>query len=167
MTPRQFSGIWETEPWPPGPETRGQPPFYNAVLEVDPAGRTPQALYGALRQIEIALGRERRERWGPRTLDLDILAMDGWTGVFQSELGDLILPHPGISHRAFVLAPLAEAAPAWVHPALGLRPAAMLALVLDALGRFSGRGLSFSRLRRRFALRNANRPIRLGVRSGI
>lgn len=131
VTPRQFSGIWETEPWPPGPETRDQPSFYNAVLEVDPAGRTPQALYGALRQIEIALGRERRERWGPRTLDLDILAMDGWTGVFQSELGDLILPHPGISHRAFVLAPLAEAAPAWVHPALGLRPAAMLALVQD------------------------------------
>ncbi len=134
VTPRQFSGIWETDPWPPGPETRDHPSFYNAVLEVDPAGRTPQALYGALREIEIAFGRERRERWGPRTLDIDILAMDGWTGVFPGELGDLTLPHPGIVERAFVLAPLAEVAPAWVHPGPGLQAGAMLAQVPDRLG---------------------------------
>lgn len=134
VRPRQFSGIWETDPWPPHPAMRDQPLFYNAVLEVDPGARTPQALYGALREIEIAFGRERRERWGPRTLDLDILAMEGEVGVFLSELGELTLPHPEIAARAFVLAPLAEVAPGWVHLPSGLNPGEPFALLSDQGG---------------------------------
>ena len=91
----------------------------------------PLALYTALRAVEIAFGRERRERWGPRTLDLDILAMEGQSGAFQGPFGDLVLPHPGIPARAFVLAPLAEAASDWTHPELGLTASELLALLPD------------------------------------
>jgi 2-amino-4-hydroxy-6-hydroxymethyldihydropteridine diphosphokinase len=65
--------------------------------------------------VERAFGRERRDRWAARTLDLDIVAMDGWEG----EFGGLTLPHPRMHERAFVLAPLAEIAPDWRHPRLG------------------------------------------------
>ncbi|MGD9965596.1 MAG: 2-amino-4-hydroxy-6-hydroxymethyldihydropteridine diphosphokinase [Hyphomonadaceae bacterium] len=120
LAPRALSGVWETEAWPQG---SGQPDYYNAVAELDVPGRTPQQLYVALSQIERDFGRERRERWAPRTLDLDILAMDGWVGTF----GDLILPHPRMHERAFVLAPLAEIAPAWRHPLLNRTPPDLLA----------------------------------------
>ena len=71
---RALSGIWRTPAWPPGAV---QPDYHNAVAALDPGGRTPERLYDTLRAVETRFGRERRERWGPRTLDLDILAIGG------------------------------------------------------------------------------------------
>lgn len=85
-----------------------QPDYLNAVIEVD-ACRSPRGHLRVLQSIEEALGRERaREiRWGPRTLDLDLL----WQGGLRLSLPGLELPHPRLTERSFVLAPLAELAP--------------------------------------------------------
>jgi len=120
IEPHQFSSVWRTEPWPPGAD---QPDYFNAVIAADVGEFAPQELFAKLQSVERAFGRERRERWGPRTLDLDIVSMDG----FEGEFGGLILPHPRVQERAFVLAPLAEIAPGWRHPRLGLTAAEMLA----------------------------------------
>jgi 2-amino-4-hydroxy-6-hydroxymethyldihydropteridine diphosphokinase len=120
LRPRALSGVWETEAWPQG---SGQPDYYNAIVELDQAGLKPQALYDVLARIERAFGRERRERWAPRTLDLDIIAMDGFVG----EFGGIKLPHPRMHDRAFVLAPLTELAPDWRHPESGRSAAELLA----------------------------------------
>ena len=105
------SSFHETEPvgGPPG-----QPRFLNAAawLRVDIA---PEALLDHLMSVEAALGRERRERWGPRTLDLDLLLYDD-KAITTSRL---IVPHPRMHEREFVLAPLAEIAPRARHPLLG------------------------------------------------
>jgi 2-amino-4-hydroxy-6-hydroxymethyldihydropteridine diphosphokinase len=113
------SSVWISEAWPPGTD---QADYANAVVEVDANGLAPQQLYQTLRSVEQAFGRERRIRWGPRTLDLDILAMAGLTGAFYG----VELPHPRLQERAFVLAPMAEIAPDWRHPALGLTPGDLL-----------------------------------------
>jgi 2-amino-4-hydroxy-6-hydroxymethyldihydropteridine diphosphokinase len=70
----------------------------------------------------------RRERWGPRVLDLDLL----FHGDTRIDEPGLTLPHPGIAERAFVLEPLAEAAPDWRHPVNGLTAAEMLAALAEA-----------------------------------
>jgi 2-amino-4-hydroxy-6-hydroxymethyldihydropteridine diphosphokinase len=116
-----LSGLWESAAWPPS----DQPDYYNAVVALDPAGLSPQALYAALRDIELNFGRERREPNAARTLDLDIVAMDGRTGAF----GAITLPHPRMHERAFVLAPMDEVAPDWRHPETGLSPSEMLDLL--------------------------------------
>jgi 2-amino-4-hydroxy-6-hydroxymethyldihydropteridine diphosphokinase len=105
------SGVWQTEAWPHG---SGQPDYFNAVVELDPHGLSPQLLYETLRAIETRFGRERRERWAARTLDLDLIALGDLAGTF----GDVELPHPRMQERAFVLAPLVEIAPGWRHPLL-------------------------------------------------
>ena len=64
---------------------------------------------------ELIFGRERRERWGARTLDLDLLLY----GDRLIDTPELVLPHPRMSDRAFVLLPLAEIAADWIHPVLG------------------------------------------------
>jgi len=117
---RALSSVWETPAWPPD---GGQPNYFNAVAELAAEGLSPQPLYEVLRGVEARFGRVRRERWAARTLDLDLLAMDGFSGTF----GDLVLPHPRVHERAFVLAPLAELAPHWRHPTLQLSAAEMLA----------------------------------------
>lgn len=119
-----LSSIWRTPPWPPGSD---QPEYHNAVAELEAGGRSPHQLYELLRQVERQFGRERRERWGPRTLDLDILAQGEAVGTF----GPILLPHPRLHERAFVLAPLAEIAPAWRHPATGRSAAELLAGLAD------------------------------------
>jgi len=121
FTPLAVSNVWQTAAWPPS----DQPDFYNAVAAVDPGDVSPQALYQVLRAIEQRFGRERRERWAARTLDLDILAMDGVQGTF----GDVTIPHPRMQERAFVLAPLVEVAPGWRHPSSGLTAAELLETV--------------------------------------
>lgn len=112
------SGVWRSPAWPPGAD---QPDYFNAVAVVRTA-LDPLALYAALVKIERAFGRDRRERWASRTLDLDIVAMDGFVGRF----GDLVLPHPRAHERAFVLAPLMEVAPDWRHPVSGKAASALL-----------------------------------------
>ncbi|MBY0565005.1 MAG: 2-amino-4-hydroxy-6-hydroxymethyldihydropteridine diphosphokinase [Hyphomonadaceae bacterium] len=107
------SSVWRSPAWPVGAE---QPDYHNAVIAADAAGWTPLPLYQLLREVEAAFGRERRERWAARTLDLDLVAMDGFVGAF----GDLTLPHPRMHERAFVLAPMAEIAPDWRRPDLSV-----------------------------------------------
>jgi len=109
---RAQSGVWRTEAWPVG---SGQADYHNAVVEVAAGRLSPQTLYAQLRQIEARFGRTRRERWEPRTLDLDIVAVAGLSGRFE----EIELPHPRMAERAFVLAPLAEIAGEWRHPQLG------------------------------------------------
>lgn len=117
---RSRSSVWRSSAWPPGTE---QPDFHNAVVAVDAADWTPEHLWKTLQTIEVAFGRERRERWAARTLDLDIVAMDGRVGAF----GAVVLPHPAMHERGFVLAPLMEIAPDWRHPMLGSYAASLLA----------------------------------------
>ena len=106
-----------------------QPPFVNAVAMIA-TQLTPQALMGKLHEIESSAGRRRNLRWGPRTLDLDLL---DYHGVIQNDPGSLILPHPGIAARIFVLKPIVELAPTWIHPVLKESAAALLGK-LDAGG---------------------------------
>lgn len=119
LTPLKLSGVWRSPAWPPS----DQPDYFNAVVLLDHGQRTPQQLYATLRQIEQSFGRERRERWSARTLDLDLIAMNESVGTF----GDVELPHPRAHDRAFVLAPLAEVDPAWRHPVLMTSAADLLA----------------------------------------
>jgi len=97
------SDVYETEPLG-GPE--GQGPFLNCVVQLDTALR-PRQLLGVGQALEAAAGRVREVRWGPRTLDVDILSIDGEA----VDEPDLVVPHPRIWDRPFVLAPLRELAP--------------------------------------------------------
>ena len=83
-----------------------QPAFLNQVVEIR-AALAPEDLLARLLQIELALGRERHERWGPRNIDLDLLAF----GAHQIQTAPLQLPHPELHRRRFVLAPWADIAP--------------------------------------------------------
>lgn len=87
-----------------------QPSFVNAVAQITTA-MPPEALMQHLHDIERRAGRRRRLRWGPRTLDLDLLDYHGLV-----RRGRLKLPHPGIPERDFWLTPLMELAPGWRHP---------------------------------------------------
>lgn len=107
----------------------GQPDFVNGVAEVE-TSLPPGALLKRLHHIERMGGRKRTLRWGPRTLDLDLI---DYHGVVMPRPARPILPHPGIAERIFVLAPLAEIAPRWRHPVSRLTAATMLAR-LDQAG---------------------------------
>ncbi len=98
-----------------------QPDFVNAVANITTA-LTPDKLLRHLQSIEASAGRKRNLKWGPRTLDLDII---DFNGMIRS--GDALhLPHPGIAERHFVLQPIAEMAPHWRHPVNGLTAQQML-----------------------------------------
>ena len=96
------SSNWRTPPW----GVTDQPPFLNACVRAE-TDLSPRALLDLCLRIEIEFGRRREAKWGPRILDLDLLDVDG---VSLDEPG-LILPHPFLTERAFVLVPLAEIAP--------------------------------------------------------
>ena len=116
----KISNWYDTEPVPKSM----QPNFINgiAVFASDP-GLDPAALLHALQQIETSGGRVRAEPNGPRTLDLDIIAM----GSVVREAPDPILPHPRMHLRRFVLEPLRDILPGWRHPVLGADLDALLA----------------------------------------
>jgi 2-amino-4-hydroxy-6-hydroxymethyldihydropteridine diphosphokinase len=107
----------------------GQPDFVNAVAIVE-TRLPPDALLARLHMIERKAGRRRGLRWGPRTLDLDLL---DYHGKISSGGPGPLLPHPGIASRIFVLAPLATIAPGWRHPA-SRHTAATLLRRLDQAG---------------------------------
>ena len=97
------SPLYETEPVG-GPEDQG--PYLNLVVELSTAS-SPRELLGRCRDLEAAAGRLRTVRWGPRTLDADVLLVDGW----RVDEADLVVPHPRLWERRFVLQPLADLAP--------------------------------------------------------
>ena len=108
------SSVFETEPV--GPE--GQAAYLNAALRLR-SWLSPIDLLVTLQRIESLLGRERGpevERWGPRTIDLDIL----FYGERCIEMPQLVVPHPRAHERAFVMGPMAELDPELVHPRLGV-----------------------------------------------
>lgn len=98
----RLSPIYETEPW----GYTDQAAFLNQVAEVE-TELSPQALLAATQAVERALGRERLLRWGPRTMDVDILLY----GDRRIDEPDLTVPHPRLTQRAFVLVPLTDLAP--------------------------------------------------------
>lgn len=106
-----WSPLFRTAPVGGPPD---QPDYLNAVvlLEAIRPDPDPRALLAGLQQLERRFGRERRERWGPRLLDLDLL----WCGAAVCRQGELELPHPRLAQRAFVLAPLAAIEPELVPP---------------------------------------------------
>jgi 2-amino-4-hydroxy-6-hydroxymethyldihydropteridine diphosphokinase len=121
IVPVAVSAVYETDPVG-GPE--GQPAFLNAVLLLDTMLSARTLVERAL-AVEDAYGRSRAERWGPRTLDIDLLAVG-------SEVIDepgLTVPHPLAAQRAFVLQPWAEIDPDFAVPGLG-----RVAQLADAVG---------------------------------
>lgn len=109
ITVQEKSHIYETPPW--GYED--QPAFLNMVIKAE-TDLEPEPLLSYLKQLEVELGREQNFRWGPRLIDLDILFYDE----LVIDTPPLVIPHPRLHERAFVLVPLKDVAPNLWHPVL-------------------------------------------------
>jgi len=118
------SSDYRTAPW----GVTDQPPFINCVVQIE-TERSPHALLARAHEVERALGRDRAQerRWGPRTIDVDLLAYDD----LSLNDADLTLPHPRLFERAFVLIPLTEIVP---NRMLAGRRVADAAARIDAAG---------------------------------
>jgi 2-amino-4-hydroxy-6-hydroxymethyldihydropteridine diphosphokinase len=135
---RSVSRFFQTPCFPAG----AGPDYLNAALMIE-ADWTPARALAILHGIEQDFGRERVQRWGQRTLDLDLIAYDDMVApdleTYQNWRNlpvetqkmrapdQLILPHPRLQDRAFVLVPMADVAPNWQHPVTGLSVSEMLA----------------------------------------
>jgi 2-amino-4-hydroxy-6-hydroxymethyldihydropteridine diphosphokinase len=139
---RKVSRFYATPCFPAG----AGPDYVNAVAALDvPPGITAEGLLSHLLQVELLHGRERKRRWGMRTLDLDLIAWGDAVLPSREELGRwmqldpalqdkaapdrLILPHPRLQDRAFVLVPMNDVVPDWRHPVLGRTVSEMLAVL--------------------------------------
>jgi 2-amino-4-hydroxy-6-hydroxymethyldihydropteridine diphosphokinase len=110
MTVIIISTLWRSLAWPdPAP-----PPYLNGVIQVE-THLDGHELLAALLEIEGQFGRARSVANAPRTLDLDLIAL----GDQVVDSASLVLPHPRAAERRFVMGPLAQIAPHWVHPVLG------------------------------------------------
>jgi 2-amino-4-hydroxy-6-hydroxymethyldihydropteridine diphosphokinase len=125
LRPRRASAIVETDPW----GRADQPAFLNAVAELE-TEQAPEELLGSLLALEREHGRVRRERWGPRTLDLDLLLY----GDRIVRTPALEIPHPRLAERRFVLEGLAELCPDLVVPGLGRTVRDLLERVAGGVG---------------------------------
>lgn len=115
----------------PAVPASSQPDYVNCVVEVA-TGLGPADLLRACLEVEEQMGRVRAEKWGPRSLDIDVIDFEGRV----LDTIDLRLPHPRLSERGFVLIPLLDLDPSWRHPVLG-RTAKDLAESLDPAARAS------------------------------
>ena len=104
------SKIYETPAW----GFENQPAFLNMAVKAE-TDLEPEALLNHLKQLETRLGREPSFHWGPRLIDIDLLFYDD----LILDTPRLVIPHPRLHERAFVLVPLADIAPDFVHPILG------------------------------------------------
>ena len=111
------SSLYETEPW----GYKDQPSFLNSVC-TGVTELAPRSLLNRLKAVENEMGRETTFRYGPRSIDIDILFYGDW---IVDEDG-LTIPHPSMTDRAFVLVPLSELAPDLVHPSFGKRVSELL-----------------------------------------
>lgn len=118
------SSIYSTQAWGPVP----QPDFLNRVIEIETL-LSPGLLLKSLLETETHFGRRRTVKYGPRTLDLDILFYG--TRVIRSP--QLVLPHPELQNRRFVLVPLVESWPNLRHPVLGMTMRELLEICPDTL----------------------------------
>ena len=104
------SDLWRSKAWP----DPSQPEYLNAVFAIETQLSAPELMHTLL-EIEQSFGRERSVPNAPRTLDLDLIAY----GDQVIDEPDLIVPHPRAAERRFVMGPLSQVAPNWVHPVLG------------------------------------------------
>lgn len=118
------SSLYQTGSW----GKHDQPDFINQVIELN-TNFSPSELLKAILQIELDLGRKRAEKWGSRTIDIDILLYDD---LIINE-ADLIIPHPYLPVRRFSLMPLCEIAPDLIHPLSGKSFADLLQELSDNL----------------------------------
>jgi 2-amino-4-hydroxy-6-hydroxymethyldihydropteridine diphosphokinase len=117
------SPFYRSQAWP----NPADPAFVNAVAQVQ-TRVGPADLLRALLVIEKSFGRVRKTKWEPRVLDLDLIDFGG----LVSDAEHLMLPHPRLHERSFVLRPLADVAPAWRHPDTGQGVSELLGIVGEA-----------------------------------
>ena len=143
LKPRATSELFETPCFPAG----YGPDFVNSVVLLE-SDLPPERILAVLHRVEAEFGRKRRQRWGPRTLDLDLIALGGVILPDATELrrwmelppeaqtrevpDRLILPHPRLQERAFVLIPMAQLVPEWRHPLTGMRVREMIEALPEA-----------------------------------
>lgn len=135
IIPYRMSHLYQTRPIGPPQDN-----YYNAVILVRYL-RSPHGLMRTLHQLENSFQRQRTQRWGARTLDLDLIDFHG-----KTMCGRLEIPHPRLVDRAFVLYPLRDVAPHWRHPITqqtidelirGLPASARRGIIHRSSGRFS------------------------------